>query len=236
MQIQTGIPQKLFPKYTAALQLVKDHGVDGSQHAMRAAKGTTGGARLDAAIRAMTSFDHALDNAGKLPLSIFVPDAARFLSGYDAAKAAVMLLVSTGVVPGAREYLGRSTLQAARTELDEALRTNVADRSKFGARVSAGWLEATSEDAATGVVMLQRSPELGRTLLSGIDQARRAALAGRTIDAALGASLGNLLDKADQQLGAQIELAAKHFVPVDEAIERDVFTRVDALLAQAAAY
>jgi hypothetical protein len=234
MQLQPAIGQGIFPGYAAALTLVKEHTVDGVQHAARATKATNGVDRLASALRSMTSFDHAIDNAGKLPLEILVRDSRRFLAGYDAARQAVMLLVQSGMVPGAREHVGRQALQAARAEFGESIRSNAADQTRFGGFLTTGWLEAAAEDASTGVVMLQRSPDLGRSLLQGLEQARHAASQGRVIDAAVVDNVTQLFTRADEQLTQLINVATARSGPIDDAAQAALFARVDALMARAA--
>jgi hypothetical protein len=233
--MQLGIGKTLFPAWAAAGTLVKDHGVDAYTHARDAVKADTGSARLDHAVLAMTSFDHAIDNTRKLPVSWFVGGIGKYYRGYEAAKQAVTLLVASGLVPAAKEKVGRQSLIAAKDAFLSGVEVAGADRSRFGRAYAGGWLEATAEDALTGAMMLPKGSETGRALLAGINQVRSAVDAKRALDPALVKTVSDLFDRAGSEIALLIARAggARTAGPVDT----DAFERSGELLrvAQAAA-
>ena len=58
----------VFPKYTSAFDQTRAHGTAGVQHAKDAFKAPEKADKLDAAVRATNSFDHAMDSSERLPL------------------------------------------------------------------------------------------------------------------------------------------------------------------------
>jgi hypothetical protein len=226
--MQLGIGTTLFPAWTAALTLVKDHGTSAVDHATKAVRAGDGSTRLDHAVRAMTSFDHAIDNTGKLPVQWFVRSAPAYFRGYEIAKQAVTLLVGSGLIPGAKERVGHQSLLAARDTFLAGVDVARSDRSRFGGRLASGWLEATAEDAATAVMLLQ-SGDTGRSLLAGINQVRAAVARRAGVDEGLVGAVGQLFDRAGAELTA-LEQAARFnpATPVDTA----AFARSGELLAE----
>lgn len=233
--MQLGIGKTLFPTWAAAGTLVKDHGIAAVGHARDAIRADTGAARLDHAVLAMTSFDHAIDNTRKLPVTWFVGGIGRYYRGYEAAKQAVTLLVASGVVPAAKERVGRQSLIAAKGAFLSGVEVAGADTSRFGRAYAGGWLEATAEDAVTGALMLPKGSQTGRALLASINQVRAAVDARRPLDPALVKTVSDLFDRAGSEIALQIARAGARTVgPVDQ---RAAFERSGELLriAQAAA-
>lgn len=204
--MQLGIGKTLFPSWAAAVTLVKDHGVGAAVHAKAAIKAGDGGTRLDHAVLAMTNFDHAIDNSRKLPVQWFVPRARLYLRGYEAAKQAVTLLVGSGLIPGAKERVGSQSLVAAKETFLAGVEASRTERGRFGVHLASGWLEATAEDAITGVRML-KSGQTGRELLAGINQVRAAVSQRRPLDEALVRTVGDLFDRAGSELAALVKRA-----------------------------
>ncbi len=203
--MQLGIGKTLFPSWAAAVTLVKEHGVDAALHARAAVKAGDGGTRLDEAVLAMTNFDHAIDNTRKLPVQWFVPKAGMYYRGYEAAKQAVTLLVGSGLIPGAKERVGGQSLVAAKDAFMEGVAAARTTGGRFGTHLAAGWLEATAEDALTGVRLLD--PTTGRELLAGINQVRAAVAQRRPLDEALVKTVGDLFDRAGSELADLVQQA-----------------------------
>lgn len=229
--MQLGIGKTLFPSYAASLTLVQAHGGDAVGHATDAIRAGSGAERLDSAVRAMTSFDHAVDNTRKLPVQWFVPRAPLYYRGYEAAKQAVALLVGSGMIPGAKERVGRQSFIAGKESFIEGVATGRNDRSRYGVHLASGWLEATAEDALTGVSMLPKGSETGRSLLAGINVIRAQVAQKRPVDEATARSVSALFDRASSELALLIARAGGRPVEMDPA----VFARSGALLAESAA-
>lgn len=227
--MQLGIGTTLFPAWTAALTLVKEHGTSAVDHAAQAVRAGDGASRLDHAVRAMTSFDHAIDNTGKLPVQWFVRRAPAYLRGYEIAKQAVDLLVGSGLIPGAKERVGRQSLLAARETFQAGVEVARADRSRFGGLLASGWLEATVEDAAAAALLLQ-SGDTGRSLLAGINQVRDAALRRKGLDEGVVSAVGRLFDRAGTELTV-LEQAARFQTVASR--DSDAFDRSGTLIAEA---
>jgi hypothetical protein len=199
-----------------------------STAAMRAPDTT---ARLDAALRAMTSFDHALDSARELPVQWLVPGIGKYLRGYEAAKQAVSLLVASGVIPGARERVGRQTVLAAREYFASGARVGSADRSRFGGHVAKGWLSASLEDASSGVLMLRPDMNTARTLLSGIEQARNSAARRKGVDESLARMVDSIFGQLTSTFDERIAAAERTEQPA--ALDPSLIAHVDSLLEEA---
>jgi hypothetical protein len=226
--MQLGVGKTMFPSWAAAITLVHEHGGSAVDHATAAVRAGDGGTRLDHAVRAMTSFDHAIDNTGKLPVQWFVPRASVYLRGYETAKQAVTLLVASGLVPGARERVGRQSLLAAKDTFLAGVQASSTERGRYGRHLASGWLEATAEDAVTGVAML-KSGDLGRSLLSGVNQVRVAVARGNRVDERLVQSVSGMFDRAAGELQALEQGAARQpSSKVDDA----AFARAGELMAQ----
>lgn len=227
--MQLGIGKTVFPAWAASVTLVKEHGTEAVQHATAAIKAGDGATRLDSAVRAMTSFDHAVDNTRKLPVSWFVKSAPLYYRGYEAAKQAVLLLVGSGLIPNAKQRVGRQTLLAASDAFQAGVEIARSNSTRFGGRLAAGWLEATAEDALTGVAMLQQG-DLGRSLLAGIAQVRGAVERRRPLDERLVTDVTKLFAAANGALLASVD---GDVAPVRGAISGDAaFRQAGVLLAQ----
>lgn len=228
--MQLGVGKTLFPAWAASLTLVKDHGNSAYGHAADAVRADTGALRLDHAVRAMTSFDHAIDNTRKLPVQWFVRRAPMYYRGYEAARQAVTLLVASGLIPGAKERVGRQSILAAKEAFLAGVAVGGNDMSRYGRHLSDGWLEATVEDTLTGALMLKNG-DTTRALLGGINQVRTAIAQKRPIDGALVKTMSELFDRASSQLA--IDAARAGGLPA--IVNESAFERSGVLLAEAAA-
>ena len=177
----------------------------------------------------MTSFDHAIDNTRNLPVKWFIKGAPAYYRGYEAAKQAVTLLVASGLIPGAKERVGRQSLVAAKDAFVAGVAVARTERSRFGKHLAGGWLEATAEDAATGVLML-RNGDTGRALLSGISQVRSAVSQRRELDETLVRTVSDLFDRAGSEMNSLI-LSADAMRAA--SIDPTAFVRSGELLAEA---
>jgi len=223
----------VFPKWSAALTLVKEHGTSAVSHAAAATRASDGAARLDSAIRAMTSLDHAIDNVRELPVTWFTPGAGRYLAGYEAAKQAVTLLVASGAVPHAAERLGRGTIAAARESFDAGVGMTRADRSRFGGALATGWLDASVEDVATGSLLLRGESSAARDLSAGVRQIRTAAGRRQGLDESLVARVAQLFSAVAADFDRLTDAAPAP--ALDARRSAEVFSEVDRLLAIAGA-
>lgn len=230
MQVVTGPIQAAFPAWSAASTLVGLHGVAAYKGVMEAVRATTPTDRLDAGIRAYTSFDHTLDNARALPLEWAIKDIDRYLTGYDVARQLLLQLTNADVIPGAREHVGSVTMHAGRGSFENAVRAARADSSRYGGHLAAGWLAAAAEDAANGAQLLRTNSALGTQLLAGIGQVRESIRTRQVLDPKLVDAVGALFAQADAQLSAQVVEAANTVTTRDTATERAVMRSTDALL------
>lgn len=226
--MQLGIGKTLFPSWAASLTLVKDHGTFAVGHATDAVRAGTGGERLDSAVRAMTSFDHAVDNARKLPVDWLVRGVNKYFRGYEVAKQAVTLLVSSGLIPGARERVGRQSLLAAKDTFLAGVDASRTEGGRFGRHLASGWLEATAEDAVTGVAMLQTG-EMGRALLAGVNQVRAAVSRGNRLDDGL---VRNVTALFDRSVGELLELEQRAALQPTTGVDGAAFARAGELMEQ----
>lgn len=225
--------KRVFPGWTAAATLVKDNGTDAVGFATDAIHAGDWGERLDAVVRTTTSLDHALDNAAKLPVDRLVKDFGLYKLGFDAAKLAVTQIVASGIVPGAKERVGRGSLLAAQDAFRSGIVVNATDTSRFGVRLAGGWMEAVLEDAATGAAMLRPGTTTGRELLAELSRARASVAKAAPVDGALVAAIDALFAKATGELDQRIAEATATAGHQRQAISGA--PNVDALLRQAAA-
>lgn len=205
--MQLGVGKTIFPTWTAAGHLTASHGADAAQFALNAARADSNASRLDFAVRAMISSDHAVDSSRQLPINWIVPSVAKYQRGFAIARDAVTMLVQSGVIPGARERVGRQTLLAAKEYFVEGVAAARVDHSRFSTKLASGWLDATAEDAVAGVALLQPTDSMRRELIDGIGRMRAAVASRRTIDEALVANVTRLFDAAAATLDAQIVAA-----------------------------
>lgn len=197
--MQLGIGKTVFPSWAASLALVKAHGTAAKDHAAEAIRAETGAKRLDSAVRAMTSFDHAVDNSRKLPGQWFVPN--RYYVGYEAARQAVDLLVASGLIPGARERVGVQSLIAAKETFHAGVDAAAAG-SRYARHLASGWLDATAEDTMAGVRLLRPNSVLTRSLLAGVAHVRTAVDRKRPIDPLVVRTVSELFDQAVKTLAS----------------------------------
>ena len=227
--MQLGLGKVLFPSWAASLTLVKEHGVSAVDHASAAVRAGDGSSRLDHAVRAMTSFDHAIDNTRQLPVQWLVRRAPQYFRGYEIAKQAVVLLVGSGLIPGAKERVGRQTLEAARETFLAGVDASRNEGGRYGRHLAGGWLAATAEDAVTAVQMLDRG-DAGRTLLAGINQVRAAVNRGTKLDDRLVRDVTAAFDRAGHELEL-LELAAAEQAPTTR-VDGTAYARAGELLGQ----
>lgn len=219
---------KVLPGWSAATVLVKEHGAAAAGHAVDAIKAPTLAKRLEDSVRALASFDHAIDNVDKLPVKWFVPNMGTYLNGYAAAKQAVTLLVASGLVPGARERVGRQMIGAAVDTFRAGLDVAGSDTSRYGRKLATGWLDATIEDATAGALMLRDAD--GLELLRGLGSIRTAAAKRHAIDPTLVRRIEDLFSDATKELDSRI---AELDVAASTQDTKGLTTRVDALLTTA---
>lgn len=224
--MRIAVIPKLLPGWSAATVLVKEHGVAAAGHAKDAIVAPTLDRRLDDSVRALASFDHAIDNVDRLPVKWFVPNMGTYINGYQAAKQAVTLLVSSGLVPGARERVGRQMIGSAVDTFRSGLDVAGRDTSRFGAKLASGWLDATIEDASEGARMLRDAD--GTELLKGLSTVRTAAARRTAIDPALVARIEELFADATKELDDRI--AGARAMPTAAAGNAELVARTDALL------
>lgn len=231
----------MFPSWTAAIVLVKENSASAAEHAAAAVRSDDGGARLDHAVRAMNSFDHAVDNAQKLPIDWFVSGAKGYFRGYEIARDAVDLLIASNVIPGARTRVGRQSIVGAKEMFLNGVEATTTERGRFRNRLAGGWLEATHEDASKGVALL-KGGDTGKALLAGISQVRAAATKGKPLDAKLVGAVTSLFDRAATELYEIEQSSDGHWSSnsVDRAkfaqageLLSDVATRAGALVTEA---
>ena len=228
------IDQTMFPAWSAAATLVGLHGQAAVQHTMDAIHSTTVSDRLDDTIRAVTSFDHVVDNASALPIGMVVPRFGRYVAGYDAAREALLLIVGSGLVPAAGLRVGRQSLLAGRDAFMSGVAAIGSDTSRYGTYLAAGWLNAAAEDATNGAQLLQPAGDTGDRLLAGIDQVRAAVAHNAPLDAALVKSVGDLFAQADSELAEAVAHASQGAPQLDAEVERRVMAQTDTLLRTAA--
>ncbi len=228
--MELGVGKVLFPSWAASVTLVKEHGTSAVSHASAAVRAGDGASRLDHAVRAMTSFDHAIDNTSRLPVQWLVRKAPAYFRGYEIAKQAVVLLVGSGLIPGAKERVGRQTLEAARETFMAGVDASRTERGRYGRHLAGGWLAATAEDAVTAVQMLE-SGDAGRTLLAGINQVRAAVKRGTQLDDRLVRDVTVAFDNAGRQLALLEQQAAAKGAPTTR-IDGSAYAKAGELLGQ----
>jgi hypothetical protein len=196
----------VFPGYASAFDQTRIHGTDGVNFVHKAVQAPDNGARLDAAVRALNGFDHAITTSSKLPLQKVIPDLAVYRMGYKAAKTAVELLVRSGVIPGARERVGKQELLAAGAELHRGIDYYRTDDSRYGRYRALNDVSAAIEDAKYGLSAL-RKPDIATPLLKGLSSVGSAISAKKPVSAELVSSIDKLLAQATGELDRQIAAA-----------------------------
>jgi hypothetical protein len=233
--MQMGIGEKLFPKWAASVTLVRTHGVDAVNHVASAVRAPDGSSRLDSALRAATSFDHAIDATRQLPIGWFVGGLDKYYSGYEAARQAIMLLVTSGVVPGARERVGRQAIASAKDAFLAGVGVARLDRSKFGGHLASGWLDAALEDVRSGATLLRPDDATARALVAGVDRLRDAAARRQPVDEMLVSTVGDLFGRVGAKLDEALAEAIRRETTVaPPRASAELFSKVDALLVQSA--
>ena len=202
--MDVSIVQKVFPKYTAAGSQIAAHGVDAWHAISDARTATDAPARLDAVLRATTAFDHAITSSNDIPIGRFVPGAGKYYASYTAAKAVATMILATGVVPGAREHVGRQQVLDGQTEFHRALDAST-DTSRFGRFRTGDWMRDANDDAASGINLLHR-PDLAQPLRSGLASAAALLQDKQTVPSNAVTQLDKLFNSAasafDQQIAA----------------------------------
>ena len=231
--MQIDVAKNLFPAYAAAAVQLKDHGTAAVQHVQSAVRTTDMSKRLDESVRAFTSLDHSIDNVAKLPVEWLVPNAKKYLAGYDAAKMAATIIIATGVIPGARERVGRQQILAAAEYFNNGIRTSLTDTTKYGAKLATGWIDSTIEDATAGVAMLRPGLPVIAELISGLQLVREATENRKHINQSLITRINGIFDDAAKQLDKRIAMAEATAPALSPAAAADVIAQTDQLLAQA---
>lgn len=189
------------PNWAASIALAQTHGTNAASFAQAAIDAPDTDGRLDNAIRAMTSFDHAVTAVSNLPIAGIVPEAVRYLSGYQAAKEAVKLIVSSGVSPDLRVRTGRQSLFSAKDSFEEGV-TAAKDIAPYPNRLAAGWLDASLEDARTAALMLPERDRAGQDLIVGLSKIRAEVETQQLLDARSVAAVRKHFDKVDAKISA----------------------------------
>lgn len=198
--------QTLFPRYSAAATQVTTHAEHGLAFAVQAAKAPDTATRLDAAVRAARALDHAVTSATQLPLRRMVPGYDRYRAGYEAAKLVVNVIIASGVVPGARQRVGRQDILGAQDEFHRAIDTYSTSRSRYERYLALDWMRCAQEDATTGVAML-RNRDVALPLLRGLQETGRLMVARRPVPAEQVRAIDELLRRAAGALDAEIAAA-----------------------------
>lgn len=197
--------QVLFPKYAAAAMQVGNHGAQAYIHASHAVKAPAPAQKLDAVVRAGDSFDHSITASRRLPLGLVVGGTKKYYAGYAAAKAATTLLVGSGLIPGARERVGRQEITAAREHFFDGVATYANEgRTRYGRALAKDWMGSSIEDAGDGLFMLRR-PDLAKPLLQGLFATSATIDRKREIDKGQVSQIDSLFKQA---LGAYDQLIA----------------------------
>ena len=190
------IIQRVFPKYSAAAAQATQHAAQAAGFVKAAATAPNAGERLDNAVRAANSFDHAVEATRELPLQRLVPHAGQYAAGYQAAKVVVGLIVRSGIVPGAATRVGRNEVAAARDEFAAGIdRYRAANNSRYDRFRAINWISSAMEDAAQGVSMLHKD-ELSRPLMQGMRQTRTDMARDRDLSDATIRTVQDLFTKA----------------------------------------
>lgn len=200
-----SIVTKIFPKYTAAGAQVAAHGQDAWNAVSVARSATDTPSRLDAALHATNAFDHAVTSSQDLPLGRIMPGVGKYYVGYEAAKAAVTVIIATGIVPGAREHVGKADVVDSQAEFHKALDASV-NTTRFGRYRTGDWMRDAQADAATGIGLLQRA-DLQKPLLGELSSAAQLMHDRKTVPSAAVASLDKLYASAQTAFETQIAAA-----------------------------
>ena len=165
--------QAIFPDYSAAAAQTGTHARDAAGFVQAAIKAPDKETRLDNTLRAHNSFDHAITASEKLPLAQILPPVKGYYDGYAAAKGAVTAIIASGAIAGARQRVGKQEMLAARHEFRAGVTTyNAEGKSKYGRYKAADWMNASVEDAGTGLLMLRDNP-IGVPLMVGLLDAQK---------------------------------------------------------------
>lgn len=216
-----------YPSWAAAVSLAGSHGSNAARFAQAAMTSTDGGVRLDNAVRAAASFDHAISSLRSLPGIGLVPTAALYLSGYELAKEAVKQIVSSGVSPAARVRVGVQTLASSRDAFEAGVKVAATNLTPVGNRTAVGWLDAALEDARTAALMLPKRSVIGKDLLVNLDRVHAELEYRKSVDDQVVRSVERLYDEADVALlalaapggvqpGGPVSAPAPASVPVPE--------------------
>jgi len=108
-------------KYYAATAQIAAHAEDAWPRDRRSTQGARQCGTPQRRAAGDERFDHAITSSRDLPLGEVVHRHHKYYKGYASAKAAVTLILATGVVPGAGEYFGRQELIDSQVELHRAL-------------------------------------------------------------------------------------------------------------------
>jgi hypothetical protein len=222
--------QTLFPGWAAAANQTKLHGTEAFAFARQALDTPDPAAKLDLAVRAYNSFDHAITASRRLPMGWLTGgDVGKYYLGYDAAKTAATLLIGSGVIPGARELMGKSEITAAREYFHRSVDGYASGgTSRYNRALSNDFLNASIEDATNGLFML-RGSDVAQPLLSSLAGTRAAIAARRQLDAGQIKQIDELFARAGSTLDAAVASAAANAKPADPML----LAQTDAAMAAA---
>lgn len=215
-------PLNLLPKYRATAAAATAHGT-AAAGALKdiVTPGTPGKQRLESAVKAYDGFDHAIGDSKRLPLT---NRFKKYYAGYDAARLAVLGLVGTGAVPGARELVGKTQLEQAQSHFHDGLSSTADSTSRYSRYRADDWLTHSLTDAATGLIML-RKPAVAVPLLKGLNDVRGTLNAGKKVDDGTVKNLDDLFKSATSGLDSLIrkaEVAAAQAAKTSEAESRNL--------------
>jgi hypothetical protein len=159
------VPSYVFPKYRATFAQVGAHGVTGSDN-LKGAWKTKGSERLDYLAKASDNLDHAISDSKRLPFTN--GQFGKFYRDYSIARTGVNVLVGSGLIPGAKERLGREEVLEAQNHLHDGFALYAADGDdKIQRYRSVDWLSHSIEDSRNALKFLDQK-ELSKPLLSGL--------------------------------------------------------------------
>ncbi len=201
----------IFPKSSAGAVQMSAHGSDAFRFGKLAVGAGDAATRLTHLVRATNSFDHAVTASKEVPVRWLLPSVNKYYRGYQIAKTAVELLVSSGAIPGARDRVGHTETTAAKEEFGLAVAAaRTLGTTRFARYRALDWMRSSLSDAAEGLTML-RKVELGREVMKALNATGDAIWKKRALDDAEVARINKLFDSATGALSEQIagaELAA----------------------------
>lgn len=186
-------PITVIPKYRAIGAQTAAHSTNGAQALAHAVKPSTPNVeRLQALTRAATGFDHAISDSQKFP---FTRGLNKYYKGYEAARVGLLVAVGSGVIPGARELVGKEQMTISQEQFHTGVNAFSADNSRYSRFRAADWLSHATSDAASGLAML-RKPALAIPLLGGLKRVEAAISSNKPVSPDAVKSINELFGKA----------------------------------------